>query len=348
MSRTGENIYKRKDGRWEARYIKYYDGNGKAKYGYVYGHSYAEAKSKLICCLTSIKNGTVSNSKPSSFKEFDFWLDEWLKVKKVRVKEPTYIRYRNSIENHIKPYLGKYPIERISTALIEKFAQYLLENGRLDKAGGLSEKSVLDILTIVKEVIKYTNTLGIATSCQIEFIPLKYKRKEMRVLSKEESQKLVSYLTVDTDNYKFGIFLALYTGIRIGELCALQWKDLSFNDKTLHISKTMQRLQKVEQNEEKKTHVIVVEAKSQSSHRLIPLPDFILEMASKYKQPPNCYIISTSHGKFIEPRVMQYQFKKCMEVCGIKDVNFHALRHPYVKPTTKKYSFFLVPMIQLS
>lgn len=329
MSRTGENIYKRKDGRWEARYIKYYDGNGKAKYGYVYGHSYAEAKSKLIRCLTSIKSGPASNSKPNSFKGFDFWLDEWLKVKKVRVKEPTYIRYRNSIENHIKPYLGKYPIERISTALIEKFAQYLLEKGRLDKTGGLSEKSVLDILTIVKEVIKYTNTLGIATSCQIEFIPLKNKRKEMRVLSKEESQKLVSYLTVDTDNYKFGIFLAFYTGIRVGELCALQWKDLSFNDKTLHISKTMQRLQKVEHNEEKKTHVIVVEAKSQSSHRLIPLPDFILEMASKYKQSPNCYIISTSRGKFIEPRVMQYQFKKCMEDCGIKDVNFHALRHTF-------------------
>ena len=329
MSRTGENIYKRKDGRWEARYIKYYDGNGKAKYGYVYGHSYAEAKSKLIRCLISIKSGPASNSKPNSFKGFDFWLDEWLKVKKVRVKEPTYIRYRNSIENHIKPYLGKYPIERISTALIEKFAQYLLEKGRLDKTGGLSEKSVLDILTIVKEVIKYTNTLGIATSCQIEFIPLKNKRKEMRVLSKEESQKLVSYLTVDTDNYKLGIFLALYTGIRVGELCALQWKDLSFSDKTLHISKTMQRLQKVEQNEEKKTHVIVAEAKSQSSHRLIPLPDFILEMASQYKQSPNCYIISTSRGKFIEPRVMQYQFKKCMEACGIKNVNFHALRHTF-------------------
>ena len=110
----------------------------------------------------------------------------------------------------------------------------------------------------------------------------------------------------------------------------------------------MQRLQKVERNEEKKTHVIVVEAKSKSSHRLIPLPDFILEIASKYKQPPNCYVISTERGKFTEPRVMQYQFKKCMDLCGIKDVNFHALRHPYVKSTTKKYLFFLVPTIQLS
>lgn len=155
MARTGENIYKRKDGRWEARYIKYYDGSGKAKYGYVYAHSYTEAKSKLIRCLTSISSGSASNGRPNGLKGFDFWLDEWLKVKKVRVKEPTYIRYRNSIENHIKPYLGKYPIERISTALIENFAQHLLVNGRLDKAGGLSEKSVLDILTIVKEVFKY-------------------------------------------------------------------------------------------------------------------------------------------------------------------------------------------------
>ena len=262
MARTGENIYKRKDGRWEARYIKYYDGSGKAKYGYVYAHSYTEAKSKLIRCLTSISSGSASNGRPNGLKGFDFWLDEWLKVKKVRVKEPTYIRYRNSIENHIKPYLGKYPIERISTALIENFAQHLLVNGRLDKAGGLSEKSVLDILTIVKEVLKYTNSLGITTSCQIEFIPLKCKQKEMRVLSKEESQKLVSYLTVDSDNYKFGIFLALYTGIRIGELCALQWKDLSFDAKTLHISKTMQRLQKVERNEEKKTMLLLLRQKA--------------------------------------------------------------------------------------
>ena len=145
----------------------------------------------------------------------------------------------------------------------------------------------MDILTIVKEVIKYTNTLGIATSCQIEFIPLKNKRKEMRVLSKEESQKLVSYLTVDTDNYKFGIFLAFYTGIRVGELCALQWKDLSFNDKTLHISKTMQRLQKVEHNEEKKTPCdCCLRQKVNRPIDLYPLPDFILEMASKYKQSP--------------------------------------------------------------
>lgn len=329
MARTGENIYKRKDGRWEARYIKYYDGNGKAKYGYVYGHSYAEAKGKLIGCLTSTSSSPSASDKSNPLKRFDYWLDEWLKVKKVRVKEPTYIRYRNSIENHIKPHLGKYPVERISAALIENFAQYLLENGRLDKTGGLSEKSVLDILTIVKEAIKYTNTLGISTSCQIEFIPLRCKQKEMRVLSQKESKILVSYLTVESDVYKFGIFLALYTGIRIGELCALQWKDWSFDTKTIHISKTMQRLQKVERNEEKKTHVIVVEAKSKSSHRLIPLPDFILEIASKYKQPPNCYVISTERGKFTEPRVMQYQFKKCMDLCGIKDVNFHALRHTF-------------------
>ena len=76
MSRTGENIYKRKDGRWEARYIKYYDGNGKAKYGYVYGHSYAEAKSKLIRCLTSIKSGPASNSNQTPLRDLTFgWMN---------------------------------------------------------------------------------------------------------------------------------------------------------------------------------------------------------------------------------------------------------------------------------
>ena len=95
MARTGENIYKRKDGRWEARYIISYDENGKAKYKYLYAPTYKEVKIKLS--KAQYHSYTVySTSKEGN--QYSYWLDEWLKSKKISVKESTYIRYRNTIK----------------------------------------------------------------------------------------------------------------------------------------------------------------------------------------------------------------------------------------------------------
>ena len=107
MSRTGENIYKRKDGRWEARYIDSYDGNGKAKYKYLYAPTYTEVKAKLLKAQ-NCTDSTSNLEKTKDKEKYEYWLDAWLHAKRLGVKESTYIRYRNTIENHIKPDLGKY------------------------------------------------------------------------------------------------------------------------------------------------------------------------------------------------------------------------------------------------
>lgn len=120
MSRTGENIYKRKDGRWEARYIDSYDGNGKAKYKYLYAPTYTEVKAKLLKAQ-NYTDLTSDLEKSKDKEKYEYWLDAWLHTKRLGVKESTYIRYRNTIENHIKPDLGKYPINKISTSLMEQF-----------------------------------------------------------------------------------------------------------------------------------------------------------------------------------------------------------------------------------
>lgn len=151
MARTGENIYKRKDVRWEARYIVSYDEVGKAKYKYLYARSYSEVKAKLL----KAQNGVMivhDIEKQSNKESYEFWLSEWLKARRISIKESTYTRYRNIIENHIKPVLGKYPINKISTALIERFVSDKLINSRLDGNGGLSPKTMSDILLIIKEL----------------------------------------------------------------------------------------------------------------------------------------------------------------------------------------------------
>ncbi len=328
MARTGENIYKRKDGRWEARYIVSYNEAGKAKYKYLYARSYSEVKTKMIKAknrMTSI----CGNDKQSNKEIYEFWLSEWLKERKINIKESTYIRYRNIIENHIKPELGKYPINKISTALVEKFVSNKLTNGRLDGNGGLSPKTMSDILLIIKESFKYAQSSGIITICSFDRISIKKANQKMRVLSISEQKRLLSVLLKDLDRYKLGVFICLYTGIRIGELCALQWKNISLCDRTMKIEHTMQRLQNEYPNALHKTKIIVTDPKSNAAIRTIPLPDFVIETIKSFDGSANTYVLSGECKTIVEPRTMQNRFKSYLNEAQIDGANFHSLRHTF-------------------
>lgn len=328
MARTGENIYKRKDGRWEARYISSHDINGKAKYKYLYARTYSEVKAKLLKAQTN-RQFVVESDKIKDKEKYELWLDEWLKTKKICVKESTYIRYRNTVGNHIKPDLGKYPICKISTSLIEQFVSKKLRCGRLDGKGGLSPKSMSDILIIIKESFKYAQTYGVSVICKFERISFKRNAQEMRVLSILEEKRLLSVLLKDFDRYKLGVFICLYTGIRIGELCALQWKNVSLSEKTIKIEQTMQRLQYDDSSAQQKTRIIVTEPKSGAASRIIPLPNFVAETLKPYAGSSNAYILSGECKLFVEPRTMQNRFKTYLDEGQISNANFHSLRHTF-------------------
>lgn len=328
MSRTGENIYKRKDGRWEARYIDSYDGNGKAKYRYLYALTYTEVKAKLLKAQ-NYADLTSDLEKTKDKEKYEYWLDAWLHAKRLGVKESTYIRYRNTIENHIKPDLGKYPINKISTSLMEQFVSRKLQNGRIDGNGGLSPKSLSDIMVIVKESFKYAHSYGVSVVCSFERISFKKNAQEMRVLSFLEEQRLLSVLFKDFDRYKMGVFICLYTGIRIGELCALQWKNVSLSENAIKIEYTMQRLQSENLNAAQKTRIIVTEPKSYAALRTIPLPGFVIDVIKPFAGSPNTYVLSGECKKIIEPRTMQNRFKAYLAEGKIEEANFHSLRHTF-------------------
>lgn len=328
MSRTGENIYKRKDGRWEARYIASYDGNGKAKYKYIYARTYTEVKAKLFNAQNHAHLATESKNTKDKEK-YEYWVDEWLRTKRLSVKESTYIRYRNTIENHIKPDLGKYPISKISTTLMEQFVSHKLQDGRKDGNGGLSPKSMSGIMVIIKESFRYAQSYGVIVICSFDRISFKKNAQEMRALSLLEEQRLLSVLFKDFDRYKLGVFICLYTGIRIGELCALQWKNVSISENSIKIEHTMQRLQSEDLNALQKTRIIVTEPKSYASLRTIPLPEFVIDVIKPFVGTPNTYVLSGECKTFIEPRTMQNRFKTYLVEGQINDANFHSLRHTF-------------------
>ena len=294
MSKRGENIYKRKDGRWEGRYIKCRTLHGRIQYGYVYGKRYSEVKSKLKeTASRPIQTSDSRAPQPTSYSEI---LKMWLLSAKNHVKESTFSRYNHLVERHIQPLLGSYPISEISTVLLEECIDYLLKNGRLDGNGGLSPKSVSDIIVVMKSSIRYALGNGYPVSCSPTGLSVKRSKKDMRVLSKKEQHKLECVLMQDTDLTKFTVLLCLYTGIRIGEACALRWEHIRLDSGILEVRETMQRIQAPE-NMASKTRIIITEPKSASSNRDIPLPQFLMQYAVQFQADRNALILNpvTTH-----------------------------------------------------
>ena len=327
MPKKGENIYKRRDGRWEGRYIRCYDATGKAKYGYVYGKTYGDVKDGLVQKKADAIRYPTAGSRRAVV--YDDILDAWLRASKLKTKESTHARYAQLVRTHIKPHLGGYQLSRISTQQVEGFVEYLLSEGRLDGAGGLSPKTVSDILTIIKNTMEYARYQNMPVACNINKLTVKKKDKEMRVLTPEEQEALVAILVHKMDRYKFGVLLSLYTGIRIGELCALQWGDFDENLTTLTVRKTMQRVKNMDTVSSNKTKIIITEPKSQCSIREIPLPPFLVEIAQSFQANQEAFVLSGTIGQYVEPRTMQNRFQTYVMQSGIAAANYHSLRHSF-------------------
>ena len=327
MSRSGENIYKRKDGRWEARYIRSRSADGKNKYGYVYAHTYADVKKKLQIAQSYI---TVEPLKYSYNKmTFEAITRCWLGNIRMKVKESTFTRYQRNVEKYLLPRLKGLCSDEISRNHIEKVVNELLDEGRLDGTGGLSVKTAADILTVLKSIIKYSKTTDSPITCCTDSISLKREKKELRVLTQQEQDIISKYLLENTDSVKLGVFLCLYTGIRIGELCALRWENVLIKDKLLKIRSTMQRIKESSEDAESKTKIVITSPKSNCSNRDIPLPEFLISVIKNHVGSSKSYVLTGEKRRYIEPRTVQNRFKEYLRDCKISDINFHALRSTF-------------------
>ena len=323
MPRKGENIYKRKDNRWEARYIKGYDPDGRAKFGYCYGKTYREAKRKLTEAKALLMSGKPASTATRK-RRFCFYCDEWLTLNRDRVKQSTYVKYCSVVEKHIKPGLGGCLVHSLYSLLIEEFSHELLFEEEL------SPKTVKDILTILHSIIKYTLKQYPDRISEIDIIYPKVPKNEIRILSKDEQARFVNYLLDDMDECKFGVLLALLTGMRIGEVCALRWDNISLTEKTIEINATMQRLKNMNENSETKTRIVISDPKSDFSSRIIPLTDYAFKLCkAQYNGSPSAYVLTGENDRFIEPRAMQYRLKKYTDDCGLEGIHFHTLRHTF-------------------
>lgn len=252
---------------------------------------------------------------------FRHYCDEWLKSRKDRVKASTYHRYETILNLHIKPYLGNCLPLFINSEQISTFRRALLYESKL------SPRTVKGILLILSSILQYTAPKFPNGFPNIEIIYPKEQKKEMRVLSPDEQQVFTDYLRADMDECKFGVLLALHTGLRIGEVCALRWADISLYAGSLRISATMQRLPCGEGNG--RTRIHIGDPKSDSSFRTIPLSRSAIRLCIQAGTHPATAYILTGNDNYMEPRALQYRMAKYARDCKLTGVHFHTLRHTF-------------------
>lgn len=317
----GENIFKRKDGRWEARYVKSKEGDGKIKYGFCYGKTYAEAKAKAEEARVKLLNEKKYSA--LNDKKFSCYCDSWLELRSTQIKASSYVKYQNALEKHVKPYLGNLYLKDITTEKISAFSQHMLNKKKL------SIKSTRDILTCIHSILTYINKQIDGELSHVEVIYPRESPKTIRVLTEQEESDLILYLAEEMNAGKFAVYLALRTGMRIGEICALRWKDISFTDETIHVNNTVQRIKNIDSQGESKTILMIGTPKSDKSRRTIPLmPDIAALCRKFYQDNPECFVL-TGKEQCMEPRKLQRYLKSYTKKCDMEDIHFHTLRHTF-------------------
>lgn len=254
---------------------------------------------------------------------FEYWLLGWLDYKHAIVKNSTYMKYRNSINKHIIPKLGSFDIKILDNNIVQRFINQKLSAEKCS----LSPKSVRELVNIIKNTLAYAENYGFQSKCKYELLIVRNSFKPIRVLNKNEEKALLNTLESDINIFKFGILISLLTGVRIGELCALRWEDIDFKECLITVNRTMQRVQV--EGKDNKTEIIITTPKTNASIRQIPIPKMLVDYIIGFKSSNDQYILTNKNGNYIEPRVMQYKFKKYIQIAGISDANFHALRHTF-------------------
>ena len=323
MARRGDNIHKRKDGRWEGRYKDGYRADGSAKYSSVYAHSYFECKKKLADAQSSPK----SINKVQTEKLLSDLLIQWLFANQIRLKGATEAKYRNIIESHIIPGLGGVKLSALNSSTINLFLDRQLNRGGIRSEEPLAPSYVRTMAIIIEAAINYGVMEGMCNPLRTPINKPSIPKKDLVILSRIAETTITEILMCDSSKVAIGTLAALQAGLRIGEVCALRWCDVDFENNVIHIRHTISRVPSP--NSEYKTMLILDTPKTPSSLRDVPMPSSLRNvLLIAYKNRTSEYVVSNNQT-FIGTRTFDYQYRKLLKKYNIQVFSFHTLRHTY-------------------
>ncbi len=262
---------------------------------------------------------------------FNTLMDEWLETKKETIKKSTFCKYEQLVRLHIRPYFAKITCAKINQKLIDEY--YAAISKKSVEGHPLATGTLRCLCMIVNSTLRLAQEQGYLKNQYLLIPKLSRDYHLVHVFSKENQTLLEQYLFAHPSQYSCGILLALYTGIRIGELCALTFEDLDLINGYVRIVRTVQRTAVVTSKEEKKkkTELVITSPKSRSAYRMIPLPDFLIEYLDQNLifSESRRFIFSRTGAAPVDPRTIQYFYKQILQEIQIPYLNFHCLRHTF-------------------
>lgn len=342
MPRRGNNegsIYKDKQGRWRGL-VSLPSVDGKYKRKYVYGKSRKEVSEKVNELLRQLQTG--SYIEPSKLTLYD-WLSTWLETYcKNEIRMTSFVNYETYVEKHIRPTIGGYQLCDLNTLILQQFVNEKSRKGKLDGTGGLSPKTVKNMFDMLHKSLDQAVALDMLVKNPADHVVLpKRKKPDMRFFTAAEQRQLQE--AIKGHRLEMPILLALYTGVRQGELLGLPWKNvhLDLNGQSyIRITQTLNRIKNPDHDSPNQTILQINEPKTAYSVRTIPLLPALAEKLARYREaqinhlkangyPSNGFVFTTTIGTVIEPRDFQRDFKKILVQNGIRVINVHGLRHTF-------------------
>lgn len=246
--------------------------------------------------------------------------EQWLQYVLFTRKYSTYVKYQNTYSKYIQPQIGDKDMEQITvsdcTNLLETvYGQY--------REKVISHSTFSSIKIVLFQILNYGKSPVSVSEIKASLPAARKNYQQISVLTNEEQAKLKAFLLCDIDSYKLGVLVCLYTGLRLGEICALKTEAIDLSRKCIYVNQTVQRIKSEDKGG--KTQLMLSEPKTASSKREIPLCDLLLKLLMKYK-PKTEYLLG---DKPTEPRTYQYRLNQYFSALSIKGKHFHSLRHTF-------------------
>ncbi len=312
MARHGENISKRKDGRWEGRFMAFHKKKGKKAYRSVYGQSYEEVRMKMTLQKNLLEIHTPETQPLSDLRCCDL-VREWLEEVKSRRKQSTYLKYDAVCRTHLAPFLQGVMLSDLTNAFVAA-----------NLSIHLSDSVRKSVYCVLNQIVKYASRQYAVTVPVLRNTTSEIRKKTIHVLAQSEQKRLLGVLYHDIDRFKLALLVCLFTGLRLGELCALKWSDIDVDNRMLMVARTVQRLPV--EGQKTKTALVETSPKSETSRREIPLSDTVFSLLMQFQEHKE-YIFGGD--KPLEPRTLQNHFQKLIKEAALEDKNFHMLRHTF-------------------
>ena len=322
MAKRGENIRRRKDGRWEGRYIKSRTSERKPVWGYVYGSAYADVKEILI--RKKAEAGFYALSRTDLiFREL---AEQWLASIRVSIKESSFAHYQYTLRKYILPVLKDVRVSNLSENILEQAMQAII-SPRNQEHRPLGHSSAKECLSMLRRICKYATHLRLIRPMEICVHLPKKPHKENEPLTKKEQKITEEFVLQNPTPRKIGLLLGLELGLRIGEICGLQWGDFDLKLGTLKINRTVCRISCGNGH----TKVVIQTPKTRTSRREIPIPKQLLATLKKLHEnaSDSTWFLSGNGEKPVEPRCYRKSIKAYLKQASVRQVRPHGLRHTF-------------------